>query len=248
MISDSSVASIDPRTLGVSQRCSSQAFSPAGRLSQAHLHRLLGIRVDGHGAVHASGRGGASIPLGEGRLLAYGIAQFLAIVGGLGFVLAADAYRARPRIVRGYALVLLPLALVWPCAARAEISGSLWSRSPAHCRGAGGRGNRASLDPPPGTAARRAGRRGHVHRNCRDPSVGTIGANASQEVSRLTFIDVALNLVAALGMQLMAFEDMTYELRMTNMHLAAVRTSFDTVTTIADRLSQPELLRRGDWP
>src|SRR4029079_5609493 len=38
---------------------------------------------------------------------AYGISQFLAIVGALGFVLAADAYRARPRVVRGYGLVLL---------------------------------------------------------------------------------------------------------------------------------------------
>ena len=42
---------------------------------------------------------------------AYGISQFLAIVGALGFVLAADAYRARPRVVGSYALVLLPVFL-----------------------------------------------------------------------------------------------------------------------------------------
>ena len=40
---------------------------------------------------------------------AYGISQFLAIVGALGFVVAADAYRARPRVVASYALVLLPV-------------------------------------------------------------------------------------------------------------------------------------------
>ena len=35
----------------------------------------------------------------------------------------------------------------------------------------------------------------------------------------MLFVNVALDLVAALGMQLMTFEDMTYELRSTNRQL-----------------------------
>ena len=45
-------------------------------------------------------------------LAAYGLSQFLAIVGALVFVLSADAYRARLRLRRHHALVLLPL-VIW---------------------------------------------------------------------------------------------------------------------------------------
>jgi diguanylate cyclase (GGDEF)-like protein len=42
-------------------------------------------------------------------------------------------------------------------------------------------------------------------------------------VSRLVFISLALDLVAALGMQLMTFEDMTYELRVANRRLESAQ-------------------------
>ena len=49
----------------------------------------------------------------------------------------------------------------------------------------------------------------------------TIAADgpAAPAVERATFISLALYLVTALGMQLMTFEDMTYELRLTNRRL-----------------------------
>jgi hypothetical protein len=41
----------------------------------------------------------------------YGISQFLGVLASLAFVVAADAYRQKPRLKRGYGLVLLPVAI-----------------------------------------------------------------------------------------------------------------------------------------
>ena len=43
--------------------------------------------------------------------LAYGISQFLGVLSSLAFVVAADAYRQRPRFRRGYGLVLIAVAI-----------------------------------------------------------------------------------------------------------------------------------------
>src|SRR5207237_8901044 len=48
-------------------------------------------------------------PLGR---MAFGISQFLTLIGSLSFVVAADAYRHRPRMARGYSLLLLPV-VIW---------------------------------------------------------------------------------------------------------------------------------------
>jgi len=78
-----------------------------------------------------------------------------------------------------------------------------------------------------------------------------IGASASADaLRRLTFVDLSLYLVAALGMQLMAFEDMTYELRMTNTHLAATQNELqqlvttDTLTSCRNRRYFDEVIGR----
>ena len=252
MISDSSVASMIRGRLGVSQRCSSQAFSPcctpiAGAPTSSAGYpggRSTGLSMLLAAAAHR-------FPSEKAGYSAYGIAQFLAIVGGLGFVLAADAYRARPRIVRGYALVLLPLLLWFGLAPLVLKSAAAFG--PGHLLIAGalaaaGIGHLSIL---------RQGRLlGALVVGATFIAIaGThlwvlIGANASQEVSRLTFIDVALNLVAALGMQLMAFEDMTYELRMTNTHLAAAQDELrqlvttDTLTGCRNRRYFDEVIGR----
>ena len=46
------------------------------------------------------------------RSCRYGVSQFLGILSALFFVISADAYPARPRVRRGYALVLLAV-LFW---------------------------------------------------------------------------------------------------------------------------------------
>ena len=52
------------------------------------------------------------LPPNEVGLLSYGVSQFLGILSALFFVISADAYPARPRVRRGYAIVLLAV-LLW---------------------------------------------------------------------------------------------------------------------------------------
>jgi diguanylate cyclase (GGDEF)-like protein len=155
---------------------------------------------------------------------AYGVSQFLAIVAVLGFVVAADAYRARPRIAGSYATVLLPV-LMWFALAPLVLHRTA-AFGPGHLLAAG---------------AFTAASVGHLRVMGQTRLLGAVvvggaflaiagshlwvlfGVHAAQEIGRLTFVDVALSLVAALGMQLMAFEDMTYELRVANTHLEAAQ-------------------------
>jgi len=252
VISYSPVAAIDPRALG-----GIATLLVAGVLCLLYVYRrrtyivcwVSGWTVTGLSMLLAAAA--HRFPSEKAAYSAYGIAQFLAIVGALGFVLAADAYRARPRIVRGYALVLLPLLLWFALAPLALRSAAAFG--PGHLLIAG---------------ALAAAGIGHLSILRQGRLLGAlvvgatfialaathlwvlIGANANQEVSRLTFIDVALNLVAALGMQLMAFEDMTYELRMTNTHLAAAQDELrqlvttDTLTGCRNRRYFDEVIGR----
>ena len=69
-------------------------------------------------------------------LAAYGLSQFLAIVGALVFVLSADAYRTRLRLRRHHALALLPL-LIWFGLAPLAL-GTVAVFAPGHLLAAGG--------------------------------------------------------------------------------------------------------------
>jgi diguanylate cyclase (GGDEF)-like protein len=155
-------------------------------------------------------------------LLAYGLSQYLSIVAALVFVLSADAYQTRPRIRRGYVFVLMPLFLwfslgtvaLGPTAAFAPghllIAGALTAASAAHV-------SLARQVRLIGAAVLGGG------------LVAMAGANiwmalrvpqpdAAQAGGALLAM-IALYLVTAVGMQLMTFEDMTYELRRTNKRL-----------------------------
>ena len=163
---------------------------------------------------------------------AYGISQFLAVVAALGFVVAADAYRARPRVVGSYALVLLPVLMWFALAPLALRQAAAFG--PGHLLIAG---------------ALAAAAVGHLRILRQTRLLGALvigvaffaiaashlwvlfGTHADQEVTRVTYINVALYLVAALGMQLMAFEDMTYELRLTNSRLEAAQNELRQMVT-----------------
>ena len=163
---------------------------------------------------------------------AYGISQFLAIIGALGFVVAADAYRARPRVVGRYALVLLPVFMWFALAPLALRKAAAFG--PGHLLIAG---------------ALTAAGIGHLRVLRQTRLLGALvvsitffliaashlwvllGNHGDEEVTRLTYIDVALYLLAALGMQLMAFEDMTYELRVTNTRLEAAQNELRQMVT-----------------
>lgn len=158
--------------------------------------------------------------------MAYGVSQLLSIFSGLALVIAADAYRHRTRFKRSYGLALLPVAL-WFSLAPA-VGGPRLAFAPGHILVAG-----ALIAA--GTAhllllrhVRLAGAivigvalLGLAAINLwiaafvPDPGVAT----ASSPI----VLESAIFLAAALGMQLMTFEDMTYELRRTNRRLESAQ-------------------------
>ena len=158
--------------------------------------------------------------------MAYGISQFMGILSALAFVIAADAYRHRPLLRRAYSLVLLPVA-IWFALAPVPLGPSA-VYAPGHLLMAGAL-----------TAA------GVAHllllRQVRMLGAGLVGvtliilagvnvwlaAGVGQPDARgaapAFFTIAVVILVTALGMQLMTFEDMTYELRRTNRRLESAQ-------------------------
>ncbi len=165
---------------------------------------------------------------------AYGVSQFIAIVGALVFVLGADAYRAPLRLRRGYALVLLPL-LIWFALAPIPL-GTAAAFGPGHLLvagvlGAAGVAHLALLRQTRLIGAAVVGvtfvliAASHVWLVLGTPSA--VGHALSQSM----FLNLALDLVAALGMQLMTFEDMTYELRLANKRLESAQEELRQMVT-----------------
>ena len=156
----------------------------------------------------------------------YGISQLLAIVGALVFVVSADAYRTRPRLRRSYALALLPIVLWFGLAPVAL--GPMAAFAPGHLllAGALGAAGLAHLALMRRTRMLGAAVVGTM-------MLATGAANAwlalgpqqadSPAATRIALLCLVLNLVMALGMQLMTFEDMTYELRGANRRLESAQ-------------------------
>jgi diguanylate cyclase (GGDEF)-like protein len=154
--------------------------------------------------------------------LAYGVSQYIGILSALVFVVSADAYPTTPRLPRGYVYVLLPLFL-WFALAPVGL-GDLWPvYAPGHILIAG---------------ALAAAGIAHVGllRHARMLGAIVVGVSfvvlAGSNVWLVAqapvpaappapngWLTLTLYLVAALGMQLMTFEDMTWELRRTNRRL-----------------------------
>jgi diguanylate cyclase (GGDEF)-like protein len=154
--------------------------------------------------------------------LVYGISQFLGLLSSLAFVTAADAYRQRPRFRRFYGLVLLAVAIFLIFLPVASDSDGV--RALGHVIISGGMGTAAvahflllrqvKLLGASIIGVALVGVSGlHV-------LIGAIGNGSSPEaVTRALLAMTVFFLVAGLGQQLMAFEDMTYELQRTNRRL-----------------------------
>jgi diguanylate cyclase (GGDEF)-like protein len=167
----------------------------------------------------------------------YGFSQFLGIMGGLVFVVSADAYYMRPRIPRRYAggllavliwFVLAPLALERVSVfvpGHLLIAGGLAAAGAAHF--ALLRQRRMLGAAVVGAMfLALAGLNVWVAFRVPEPQAPAAGVTA--------FVTVGLYLVTALGMQLMTFEDMTYELRMMNRRLESAQSDLrEMVTTDA---------------
>jgi len=161
------------------------------------------------------------------RWLVYGLSQFLGIVAALLFVLSADAYRTRPRYRREYVLILVPMMLWFALAPTMLQAAAVFA--PGHLMIA---------------AALLAAGAGHLLllRQVRLLGAAVTGAglialaivNAWVAISlpspdaggatKALLTSVVLYLITAGGMQLMTFEDMTYELRRTNKRLEHAQT------------------------
>ncbi len=155
----------------------------------------------------------------------YGLSQFLGITAALLFVISADAYRTRPRLRRGYALIVLPV-LIW-FALAPLVLGRIAVHSPGHLLMAGGfaAAGLAHLLLLRQTRLLGAALVGAMMLTLA-AAHGWWGFNAGQAAGltgRGAFINLALYLAMALGMQLMSFEDMTYELRMSNRQLESTQ-------------------------
>lgn len=165
-----------------------------------------------------------SRPYGAAKLdgLVYGISQFLGLLSSLTFVVAADAYRQRPRFRREYGLVLVAVAIFLIFLPVASDSESV--RAVGHVLIAGGMGTAAvahflllrqvKLLGASIIGVALFGICGlHV-------LIGAIRDSADPASVTPALLGMTVFfLVAGLGQQLMAFEDMTYELQRTNRRL-----------------------------
>jgi len=159
-------------------------------------------------------------------LLSYGVSQFLGILSALFFVISADAYPARPRVRRGYAVVLLAV-LLW--FALAPLALDAWAVfAPGHVLIAGalaaaGTGHLILLRQVRMLGAAVIGMALLIIAASHVWIVLRVDAPSSPGVTNAFLFSLVLYLIAALGMQLMTFEDMTWELRRTNRRLEAAQ-------------------------
>jgi diguanylate cyclase (GGDEF)-like protein len=184
---------------------------------------------------------------------AYGIAQFLGIASGLLFVVSADAYRSRAAWRPGYGIALLPV-LLWfalsPLALGPRsvfapghllIGGSLvaagashlWLLREARLGGAVVAGGMLVLT-------------GLAH----GWIAYSVGDSNHEAAGRVLFAMTGAFLLTALGMQLMTFEDMTYELRLANRDLEKAQSELrelvitDALTMCRNRRFFDEVIAR----
>ena len=165
-------------------------------------------------------------PSDRAGAVAFGVAQFLGLLSALFFVVASDAYPTRPRVRRGYALVLLAV-LFW--FALAPIALGPWAVFvPGHILIAGalaaaGVGHLMLLRQTRMLGATVVGVSLLLIASSHVWTILRAGAYGAPGLTNPLGFSLVLYLIAALGMQLMTFEDMTYELRRTNRRLEAAQ-------------------------
>jgi diguanylate cyclase (GGDEF)-like protein len=185
--------------------------------------------------------------------MAFGVAQFLRVVAGLTFVIAADAYRRSPRLQHGYTLVLLPVAIWFGLAPAALGPGSVFAPGYLLIGGA-----MTAAGVAHGLLARQARLLGaalvglmlllFAGLNVWAATLAGMPEGAAASSSLMAMLVIFL--LTALGMQLMTFEDMTYELRHTNSRLEAAQTELreavitDSLTGMRNRRFFDEIIGR----
>jgi diguanylate cyclase (GGDEF)-like protein len=159
-------------------------------------------------------------------VLKYGVSQFLAILSALFFVLSADAYPTRPKMRRGYALILVAILLWFALAPLALGSWAVFM--PGHVLIAGvlaaaGAGHLILLRQVRMLGAAVVGVALVLVALTHVAIVWRVESLADPGLTKALVFTLVFYLIAALGMQLMTFEDMTWELRRTNRRLEAAQ-------------------------
>ncbi len=202
------------------------------------------------GSMFLAGAGYRNVKAGSA---AYGFSQFLGILGALLFVVSADAYRSRPRLRRGYAILLLPLLLWFTLAPLALDTRAVFA--PGHLLIAGGFIAAGVAHLLVVRQARLLGAAvvGVMLLLVAATNVWMAIAVPSQNdpaAGKTLILTLVLYLVAALGMQLLTFEDMTFELRRTNRRLEAAQSELrqmvitDPLTGCRNRRFFDEVIER----
>lgn len=185
--------------------------------------------------------------------MAYGVSQFISILSALALVTAADAYRHRTRFRRGHGLALMPVALWFSLSPVA--GGPRLVFAPGHVLTAGAliAAGAAHL-----LLLRQVRLAGAMVIGIALFAIGAVNLWIAAIVpdpgapiaNYPVVIESAIFLAAALGMQLMTFEDMTYELRRTNRHLEAAQSELrqlaitDALTGCRNRRFFDEIIGR----
>jgi diguanylate cyclase (GGDEF)-like protein len=154
--------------------------------------------------------------------LLYGLSQFLGIIAALLFVISADAFRNHPRFRREYVLVLVPVLLWFTLAPMLLQAAAVFA--PGHLMIAGGL---AAAGVAHLLLLRQVRMLGAAIAGVGLIALAAINAwvvislpsPAADGATKLLIVSAIMYLVVAGGMQLMTFEDMTYELRRTNRRL-----------------------------
>lgn len=185
--------------------------------------------------------------------MAYGLSQFLGIVAALVFVVSADAYRSTPRLRRAYALVVMPL-LIWFALAPVAL-GPAAVFAPGHlliggALAAAGIAHLALLRETRLLGAALCGAMLIATGAAHLWIAYSIPKPDADAAARVMFLITVLFILTALGMQLMTFEDMTYELRATNRRLEAAQgelrqmVTTDPLTGCRNRRYFDDIIRR----
>jgi diguanylate cyclase (GGDEF)-like protein len=160
------------------------------------------------------------------RGVLYGLSQSLQVLGALLFVVSVDSWRSGVKWRRENAIVVLPI-VIWFTAAPAFF-GPRAVFAPGHLLAAGGLAAAAVAHllllrhvRMLGAAVAGAGLLAMAGVNAW--TAITLPSPDAPGATSLLMVSVVLYLVTAGGMQLMAFEDMTYELRRINRRLETAR-------------------------
>lgn len=164
-----------------------------------------------------------------------GFSQFLGIMSALVFVVSADAYRSRPKFRRGYVISLLPV-FIWFTLSPLVIDEVDTVFAPGHLLTGGAL---AAAGIAHIGLLRHLRLLGALLCGCM--MLVTAGAHLwiaysarsphGQEVSEVMLLITVVFILTALGMQLMTFEDMTYELRVTNRRLESAQSELRQLVT-----------------